>query len=494
VSSYGSSSLGRASFALYLSTSGDSIDIRYPQLEEVTGQDITAPSEYVDSETDYGAGVNGVRYFSTENGNTVASNVVTEATGAALTTQKGIQLEPASTNKVTAWSRTGADKLGTELASGSLTIGRVYKITARTEQDFTADGAADNNVGTEFVCTATNVTLDADDKVQEIGGTKISDGTFVSGLGTGAQNTAAATTAIPNMTVSDTDGNSVLSIVDDSAALAAAGLDRICPSGKAYKFDNSAGGGVANVDFSGALSAADHSLSAFVRGDSAADDDVKFRTDNVDGTAQDLTNAYLRYNETITALAADLTRIEVPAGDTIYFVFPQAEAQAVATSPIITEGAAGTRAVTSLTIPTSGNFSQTEGMVFADLTLNWNWDDVGGVTGGIVSVENGFSSVLYYGTNPGPTTGRLLGYDGTNAVNHNNVNWSLNTVIKTGASWGDSQKVAGNGSSTSGSYDGEYDAWPSITIGKDITGTNHFKNIRIYNKDKGTAFLESETT
>ena len=46
------------------------------------------PSEYVSvgvlSAPYHGAGVDGVKYFDTENGNTVASNVVTEATGAAI--------------------------------------------------------------------------------------------------------------------------------------------------------------------------------------------------------------------------------------------------------------------------------------------------------------------------------------------------------------------------------------------------------------------------
>ena len=60
------------------------------QLETVTGQAIQAPSENVSvgvlSAPYHGAGVDGVKYFNTANGNTVASNVVTEAAGAALDT------------------------------------------------------------------------------------------------------------------------------------------------------------------------------------------------------------------------------------------------------------------------------------------------------------------------------------------------------------------------------------------------------------------------
>jgi len=52
-----------------------------------------------------------------------------------------------------------------EMDSGSLTVGKCYKISAQDGEDFTADGAPDNNVGTYFNCTGTNVTLDANDKV-----------------------------------------------------------------------------------------------------------------------------------------------------------------------------------------------------------------------------------------------------------------------------------------------------------------------------------------
>ncbi len=63
------------------------IYIWHPQVETVAGQAITAASEYVSvgvlSSPFHGAMVDGVKYFLTANGNTVASNVVTEATGAA---------------------------------------------------------------------------------------------------------------------------------------------------------------------------------------------------------------------------------------------------------------------------------------------------------------------------------------------------------------------------------------------------------------------------
>lgn len=89
---------------LRFAVSGDSVSATEWQLERVDGQTITAPSEYVSvgvlSAPFHGAGVDGVKYFATQNGNTVSSNVVTEATGAAISssTLLGYQAEGARTN------------------------------------------------------------------------------------------------------------------------------------------------------------------------------------------------------------------------------------------------------------------------------------------------------------------------------------------------------------------------------------------------------------
>jgi len=80
----------------------------HPQLEEVTGQSNQNPSEYVSvgvlSSPFQGANVDGVQYFATQNGNTVASNVVTEATGALISSaiRGGLLIEPAATDLLTA--------------------------------------------------------------------------------------------------------------------------------------------------------------------------------------------------------------------------------------------------------------------------------------------------------------------------------------------------------------------------------------------------------
>ncbi len=72
-----------------LATSGDAIDVAFSMAQDKTGaSDPTVPDDYVSvgvlSAPYHGAGVDGIKYFTTTNGNSVASNVVTEAAGTAI--------------------------------------------------------------------------------------------------------------------------------------------------------------------------------------------------------------------------------------------------------------------------------------------------------------------------------------------------------------------------------------------------------------------------
>jgi hypothetical protein len=79
---------GRGYFIVELATSGDAVDLAYPMQVDVTGATNQNPPEDVsvgfESAPYHGAGVDSVKYFDTLNGNTVSSNVITEATGAAI--------------------------------------------------------------------------------------------------------------------------------------------------------------------------------------------------------------------------------------------------------------------------------------------------------------------------------------------------------------------------------------------------------------------------
>ena len=71
-------------------TLGGDNDVRMAQLENVTQQTNKNPSEFVSKGQltfpYHGCGVDGIKYFNTQNGNTVASELVTEASGSALST------------------------------------------------------------------------------------------------------------------------------------------------------------------------------------------------------------------------------------------------------------------------------------------------------------------------------------------------------------------------------------------------------------------------
>ena len=114
------------------------------QVEQVTGQSNKNPSEYVSvrvlSAPYHGAGVDGVKYFTTENGNTVSSNVVTEATGSAIpeATLKGARIEVTSTNLClqsedfnTSWTKfTGITTINTNVAiapNGTATADKIVE-------------------------------------------------------------------------------------------------------------------------------------------------------------------------------------------------------------------------------------------------------------------------------------------------------------------------------------------------------------------------------
>jgi hypothetical protein len=100
--------LTNPNFGIRIVTNGDSINATQIQLENVVGQSNQNPSEYVSvgvlSSPFQGANVDGVQYYATQNGNSVSSNVVTEATGALISSaiRGGFLPEPAATDLLTA--------------------------------------------------------------------------------------------------------------------------------------------------------------------------------------------------------------------------------------------------------------------------------------------------------------------------------------------------------------------------------------------------------
>ena len=150
-------------------TATGSITIEAPMLEDITGQSNQNPSEYVSvgvlSSPFQGANVDGVQYFATQNGNTVASNVVTEATGALISSaiRGGYLPEPAATDlllaRADARNQTTANwTLGATMARARTQTG--WDGVANRATLFTAGAvAATNRCSMTFALAAANRTF-----------------------------------------------------------------------------------------------------------------------------------------------------------------------------------------------------------------------------------------------------------------------------------------------------------------------------------------------
>lgn len=139
------------------------------------------------------------------------------------------------------------------------------------------------------------------------------------------------------------DANGVLSVVDDSAALAAAGLDLICTSGKVYKADNSAGSGSFTVTFPGTVGNTNkHSASLYVRSDGTGQVCRLFLGADYLVINNGPWTRYALENQTPDGNTRKITLL-VDAHETVYFVLNQLEESAFATSVIVTQGASASR-------------------------------------------------------------------------------------------------------------------------------------------------------
>lgn len=138
------------------------------------------------------------------------------------------------------------------------------------------------------------------------------------------------------------DPAGVLTVVDDSAALAAAGLSGICTSGKVFKLDNSAGSSIVVATIGGFTGNTNpHTVSVWSR--------VTGGTGRVEmsGNIGRITYSNAAYERKVSAnlTPTDGLRqvaITATAGTIVYFILNQLEEAAFAGPPIVTTGAAAT--------------------------------------------------------------------------------------------------------------------------------------------------------
>jgi len=162
------------------------------QLEDVTGQTNQNPSEYVSVDVEstpwHGANVDGVAYPGNTfvqsnglsigipclNGNTVASNVVIEATGSAIpaSTLKGVMIEGERENLLT-YSEDFTNNICWSLADGTTTANQLVapdgtlsadliqstKIYYRSADNPTSQGLTNTFTGSVWVYSATEITI-----------------------------------------------------------------------------------------------------------------------------------------------------------------------------------------------------------------------------------------------------------------------------------------------------------------------------------------------
>jgi lysophospholipase L1-like esterase len=244
------------------------------------------------------------------------------------------------------------------VSSGGAT--RAFDLTAALPPDVTYarnDGVATtrNASGKLVVLSANAPRFDHDESANPLG--LLVEGT--------RQNKCALYNAAPTTTTGLTvaSGSPTLSIVSDPTALAAAGLDQI---GNGNVFRIEAGASDCDVDLAGATGNVNpHSFSVYARlvGGSTA---RLRRTGTGSGSTIISGGAYARYrleNETPSGTTNQL-RLQVNAGGTLYALLPQMEEGAFCSSPIVTAGAAATRAADEVRLLNPGGkfwFSEQQG-------------------------------------------------------------------------------------------------------------------------------------
>lgn len=410
---------GSAGVEAAVGDSAADLIISNAQWEDVTGQTNQNPSEYVSvgvlSAPFHGAGVDGVKYFDTLNGNTVASNVVTEATGAPINSSAAAAAGGVTAGVVDAYGPLGylAEGARTNLILQSRTLDNASWAVGATGADMEAV------VANAYVSLDGTTTMD---KLQ----TKA----------TNAQHFLNQSVAGRSASVRTVSGvlryvNHRWAIVriNDGATLFAASFDLL---------NGVAGAVSANVTSTISATALSNVYRVTVT--------TTVATATGGGTLIGFNNSDSATVQTWLAAGTEII------GATDF----QEEEASFASSLITTTTVAVTRNADALEYPAAGNISDTAGSTYAEFAAS-SWADT--VNAGIIA-DNGASAYLIAQSNPSVRI-----YDGTTLVNGPAVAGS--GLVKGASTWsGASMQVFANGvAGTAGVYDGSFGASGSIVIG-----------------------------
>ena len=153
------------------------------------------------------------------------------------------------------------------------------------------------------------------------------------------------------------DAAAVLSVVDDMAALTAAGLHTTCTSGKVYKLNNSLGVATATADLGGpTVNTNKHSLKVYIRA-TAGTGFIRL-TSTVSGNSVASSGYTISEIVNVTPAGNNLLSVLAPAGSVIYFILPQL----VGSSYHMPFAAAADDALSSVSVPSTAATSSNNGL------------------------------------------------------------------------------------------------------------------------------------
>lgn len=164
---------------------------------------------------------------------------------------------------------------------------------------------------------------------------------------------AATFNAAVTNCVASGDAACLFGVVDDTAALIAAGLDLAASNGRVFKIDNSAGSTNGIINVGGlTVNTNPHVFSAYMRATAGSINVGRSATST--GAVSVSGSAYSRAIAALTPAGSEALRIQVPAGGVAYFILNQLEEASFVSSPIVIAGASATRAADVATIAVSG--------------------------------------------------------------------------------------------------------------------------------------------